>query len=465
MIGDDSGVREHFDTIVVGAGPAGEVIAGELAAGGQKVAVVERERVAGECSFWACMPSKTLLRPSELLIAAKRAPGAAEAITGELNVAEALKWRDRMVSNWDDSGYVTWLTDRGIELVRGTARLVGDGGVDVEERRLQADNIVLATGSKPAIPPIDGLSESRFWSNREATGAHEIPERLLVLGGGAVGVELSQAYARFGASVALIEGADRILPGEDPRLSAAITAALKLDGVEIHTGVTAQKVHGGEHEQRVELSDGSELRGNQLLVATGRRPASDDLGLEALPIKLERGAIEVDKRLRAAPGIYAIGDVNAVHMTTHTGKYQARIVAAEILGHGYDADYHAIPRVVYTDPNAVGIGHTPESATADGIDVILGTGSVADTAASSIVRADWRDAVDEFLTLVGDAKSGKVVGAFAVGPHAADWMGQATLAVQTRVDAIALARTIQPFPALSEVFTLAARDLVGNLKR
>jgi pyruvate/2-oxoglutarate dehydrogenase complex dihydrolipoamide dehydrogenase (E3) component len=462
MIGDESVDREHFDSIVIGAGPAGEVVAGELAAGGQKVAVVERERVAGECSFWACMPSKTLLRPSELLTAAKRAPGAAEAITGELNVAEALKWRDRMVSNWDDSGYVTWLTDRGIELVRGAARLVGDGGVDVEDRRLQADNIVLATGSKPAIPPIPGLSETRFWTNREATGTHEIPERLLVLGGGAVGVELSQAYARFGASVALIEGADRILPGEDARVSASVTAALELDGVEIHTGVTASEVHGGEHEQRVELADGTELRGTELLVATGRKPASDELGLESLPVKLERGAVEVDKRLRAAPGIYAIGDVNAVNMTTHTGKYQARVVAAEILGHGYDADYHAIPRVVYTDPNAVGVGHTPESAKADGIEVILGTGSVADTAASSIVRADWRNAVDEFLTLVGDAKTGRVVGAFAVGPHAADWMGQSILAVQTRVEASALARTIQPFPALSEVFTLAARDLVAQ---
>jgi pyruvate/2-oxoglutarate dehydrogenase complex dihydrolipoamide dehydrogenase (E3) component len=462
VIGDDAAAREHFDSIVIGAGPAGEVVAGELAAGGQKVVVVERERVAGECSFWACMPSKTLLRPSELLTAASRAPGAAEAITGKLDVAAALKWRDRMVSNWDDAGYATWLTDRDIELVRGSARLVGDGGVDVEDRRLQADNIIIATGSKPAIPPIDGLSDARFWTNREATGAHEIPDRLLVLGGGAVGVELSQAFARFGASVALIEGAERILPGEDPRLSAAIAAALELDGVELHTGVSARKVRGGDQEQRVELADGTELRGDELLVATGRKPASNDLGLESLPVRLERGAIEVDKRLRAAPGIYAIGDVNAIHMTTHAGKYQARLVAAEILGHGFDADYHAIPRVVFTDPNAFGVGHTPASAKADGIEVALGTGSVADTAASSIVRADWRDAGDEFLTLVGDARTGRVIGAFAVGPHAADWMGQATLAVQTRVEASTLARTIQPFPALSEVFTLAARDLVAS---
>jgi pyruvate/2-oxoglutarate dehydrogenase complex dihydrolipoamide dehydrogenase (E3) component len=460
----DSGVpRQHFDSIVVGAGPAGEVAAGELAAGGQKVAVVEKERVAGECSFWACMPSKTLLRPSELLTAARRAPGAAEAVTGRLDVRAALAWRDRMVSNWDDSGYATWLTDRGIEIFRGNARLVGDGAVDVENHRLVADNIVLATGSVPSIPPIEGLSETRFWTNREATGVQEVPERLLILGGGAVGVELSQAFARFGASVALIEGADRILPGEDPRVAAGITPALKADGVEVHVGVTAKRIHGGEHEQRVELSDGTELRGNELLVATGRHPASEGLGLESLPVKLERGAVQVDSRLRAAPGVYAIGDVNGIHLTTHTGKYQARVAAAEILGHGYDADYRAIPRVVYTDPNAVGVGLTPEAAEKAGFRIAQGTGSVADTAASSIVRADWRDAFDEFLTLVADATTGKIIGAFAVGPHAADWMGQATLAVQTSASAEALARTIQPFPALSEVFTLAARDLVANL--
>lgn len=455
--------RERFDTIVVGAGPAGEVVAGELAAGGQKVAVVERERVAGECSFWACMPSKTLLRPGAVLSEALGVPGVAEKLGGDIDVAAALAWRDRMVSNWDDAGYATWLTDRGIEIVRGSARLVGEGGVDVEDRRLVAENIVLATGSKPAIPPIEGLAEARFWTNREATGVQEIPERLLILGGGAVGVELAQAYARFGASVALIEGADRVLPGEDPRVSASITAALEKSGVELHTGVTARRVHGGEHEQRVELSDGAELRGSELLVATGRLPNSDGLGLESLPVKLARGAVEVDARLRAAPGIYAIGDVNAVNMTTHVGKYQARVAAAEILGHGYDADYSSVPRVTYTSPNVFGVGHTPAGAAESGIDVVTGSGSVADTAASSIIRIDWRDAVDEFVTLLADRKPSKIVGAFAVGPNAADWMGQATLAVKTGVTARELAGTIQPFPALSEVFTLAARDLVANL--
>lgn len=453
--------REHFDAIVIGAGPAGEVVAGELAAGGLKVAVVEKERVAGECSFWACMPSKTLLRPTEVLAAATRAPGAAEAVTGKVDVEAALAWRDRMVSNWDDSGYVTWLTDRGIELIRGSGRLVGDGGVDVEDRRLVAENIVIATGSTPVIPPIKGLAEARFWTNREVTGAHAIPDRLLILGGGAVGVEMAQAYARFGASVALIEAADHILPGEDPRVGAAVAAALELDGVEFHTGVSAEEVHGGEHEQRVILSDGTELRGNELLVATGRRPASDGLGLESLPVKIERGAIEVDARLRAAPGIYAIGDANGIHQTTHTGKYQARVTAAEILGKGFDADYRAIPRVVYTDPNAFGVGLSPQAAESHGIDFVLGAANVADTAASSIVRADWRDAKDEFLTLVADRANGRIIGAFAVGPHASDWMGQATLAVQAKVDATTLARTIQPFPALSEIFTLAARDVLG----
>ncbi|MFT4048827.1 MAG: NAD(P)/FAD-dependent oxidoreductase [Solirubrobacterales bacterium] len=454
--------REHFDTIVVGAGPAGEVAAGELAEAGQKVAVIERERVAGECSFWACMPSKTLLRPGALLREALGVPGASEAV-GQLDIAAALAWRDKMVSNWDDTGQAAWLTDRGIEIVRGSGRLVRDGGVDVEDRRFVADNIVLATGSKPVIPPIPGLAEARFWTNREATGAQSIPERLLVLGGGAVGVELAQAFAQLGASVALIEGADRILPGEDPRVSAAIAEALEKSGVELHAGVTAQRVHAGKQEQRLELSGGTELRGTELFVATGRSPSSDGLGLESLPVKLERGAVEVDSRMRAAPGIYAIGDVNAVNMTTHAGKYQARVAAAEILGRGYDADYSAIPRVTYTSPNAYGVGHTPESARAAGIAIAEGSGKVAETAASSIVRVDWRDAVDEFLTLLADRSSGAIVGAFAVGPNAADWMGQATLAVRTKTKARELAGTIQPFPALSEVFTLAARDLVANL--
>jgi pyruvate/2-oxoglutarate dehydrogenase complex dihydrolipoamide dehydrogenase (E3) component len=454
--------REQFDVVVIGAGPAGEVVAGDLAAGGKKVAVVERERVAGECSFWACMPSKTLLRPVELLTAARRVPGAREAVSGEFDVAAALAWRDRMVSNWGDAGYATWLTDRGIELIRGDGRLVGDGDVDVENRRLHADEIILATGSHTRVPPIEGLLETRYWTNREATGVKQLPERLLILGGGAVGVELAQAYARMGSSVALVEGADRILPGEDPTVGEAIGDALKADGVELHLSVKATKVHGGEHEQRVELSDGSELRGDELLVATGRQPNVDGLGLESLPVKIENGAVVVDKRLRAAPGIWAIGDTNGINMTTHAGKYQARLVAAEILGHGYDADYSAVPRATYTDPNVFGVGHTPSSAEAAGINFVTGSGELAQTAASSIVREDWRNAFAEFLTLVADA-DGTVIGAFAVGPHASDWMGQLTLAVRAKVSAATLAQTIQPFPALSEVITLAALDVQANL--
>lgn len=290
--------REQFDVIVIGAGPAGEVVSGELAAGGKKVVVLEKERVAGECSFWACMPSKTLLRPVELLTAARRAPGAREAITGEFDVAAALAWRDRMVSNYDDAGYATWLTDRGIELIRGAGRLVGDGGVDVEDRRIQAPDIILATGSHTRVPPIEGLAESRYWTNREATGVKELPERLVILGGGAVGVELAQAYVRMGSSVALVEGEDRILPAEDPSVGAALDDVLRSEGVELHLSVKATRVHGGEHEQRVELSDGTELRGDELLVATGRQPNVADLGLESLPVKIEQGAVEVDKRMK-----------------------------------------------------------------------------------------------------------------------------------------------------------------------
>ena len=318
---------------------------------------------------------------------------------------------------------------------------------------------MIATGSVPAIPPIEGLSEAAFWTNREATGAHEIPDRLLIIGGGAVGVELSQAYASFGASVALIDAAPHVLPGEDATVAEAISPVLADQGVDIHTGQGIARVGGGESERHVVLADGTELRGDALLVATGRKPNTDGLGLESLPVKLERGAVEVDSRLRAAPGIYAIGDASGIHLTTHTGKYQARVCAAEILGNGFDANYRAIPRIVYTDPGVAAVGLTPAAAGEQGIDVRVGTADFANTAASSLVRADWRDAHSQFLSIVADA-NGTIVGAYAVAPHAEDWFGQLTLAVQQRVTAEELSRTIQPFPAASEVITLAARELL-----
>jgi pyruvate/2-oxoglutarate dehydrogenase complex dihydrolipoamide dehydrogenase (E3) component len=452
-------MADKFDAVVIGAGPAGEVCAGELAAGGLMVAVIERERVAGECSFWACMPSKALLRSGEALAAARRVPGAEQAVTSELDVKYALAWRDKIVSNWDDSDYVTWLTDRGVALFRGSGRIAGEGVVEVEGRTLRTDHIVLATGSHTAAPPIEGLDQTAYWTNREATAVHQLPGRLLVMGGGPIGVELAQAYARFGVSVSLIEAADRVLPGEDQSVAAALQPVLEDDGVEVRVGARIVRVHGGELEQRVELADGTELRGDKLLVATGRRPNVDGLGLESSQVKLENGAIIVDDRLRAAAGIWAIGDVNGVNMTTHVGKYQARIAAADILGKDVRADYRSAPRVTYTDPQVFGVGMNEKQASEAGLKPVVGHAKVAATAASSLHRADWRDAHDEFLTLIADAEKQTLIGAYAVGPRAADWMGQASLAIQTRATIKDLEGTIQPFPAMSEIFTSAANDL------
>jgi pyruvate/2-oxoglutarate dehydrogenase complex dihydrolipoamide dehydrogenase (E3) component len=457
--------REHFDDVVVGAGPAGEVVAGELADAGRRVAIVERERVAGECSFWACIPSKALLKPAETLRAAGRLPGSAQALQGELDVAAVLRWRDRLVDHWDDSSHADWLLEKGIELIRASGQLVAGGEVNAGHRRLVAENIVIATGSKPVIPPIPGLDETRFWTNRDATAVSELPDRLLVLGGGAVGVELAQAFARFGAGVTLMESAERILASEDERLSKAVAHALSADGVELRTDVAVSRVRGGEAEVRVDLSDGSELRADKLLVATGRRSASDDLGLENVPVTLENGAIRVDRRLRAADGIFAVGDVNAIGMTTHSGKYQARVAAAEILGHGYDADNSSDPRVIFSDPNAFAVGHTTKSAASEGIDVVVGSGKVGDTAAAGFLSSNGDGAGEAFLSLVGDRDTGCVIGASAVGPDAANWMGQATLAIKLGAHATELAQTIQPFPTLSEVFTSAAHGLCEELKR
>src|SRR3954452_22291152 len=283
-------MADKFDAVVIGAGPAGEVCAGALAAGGMMVAVVERERVAGECSFWACMPSKALLRSGEALTAAHRVPGAEQAIGRELDVQYALAWRDNIVSNWDDSEYVSWLTDRGIALYRGNGRIAGDGIVDIEGRTLRTDHIAQTTGSHTAVPPIDGLADTAYWTNREATAVHHLPERLLIMGAVPIGVELAQAYARFGVSVALIEAADRIMPGEHESVAAALQPVLEDDGVEVRVGAKIVRVSGDEYEQRVELEDGSQLRGDKLLVATGRRPNVEELGLDNCAAQIEHGA-------------------------------------------------------------------------------------------------------------------------------------------------------------------------------
>lgn len=439
-------MSDGFEAIVIGAGPAGEVCAGQLADGGMKVAIAERELVAGECSYWACMPSKTLLRPGEAVAAAQHAPGAREAVSGEIQVAQALEWRDKVVSDWDDSGQVPWLEDKGIELIRGDARIAGPGKVEVGGETYETERIVVATGSRPAFPPVDGLEGLEgVWTNREATGVKEIPTTVLVLGGGPVGVEMAQALTRFGAKATIVEAAPRLLSREAPAIGEALAEALEAEGIELRLDAKADRAAKTDGGYALGIGD-EELSADKLLVATGRKP-NLDVGLENAGIEPGEKGIEVDERLRAGDGVWAIGDVTGIMPFTHVGKYQARIAADDMLGRQARADYRAVPRVVFTDPQVAAVGE-PEGAQ-------TGTAKLTELARTSTYARNG-DAPG-FLTLVSDGT--KLTGAYALGPEAGDWLQQATLAVRAGVPLDLLRDTIQPFPTFSEAFASALSDL------
>jgi pyruvate/2-oxoglutarate dehydrogenase complex dihydrolipoamide dehydrogenase (E3) component len=446
---------ERYDVVVIGSGSGGRGASKRLAGGGMRVAMVERELVGGECPFWACIPSKALLRPVEVVSEARHAPGLS---APALSWPEVSRYRDYMNSGLDDSQKFAAYSDMGIEIIRGEGRLVSAGQVEVNGRRLTSERIIVATGSVAAIPDIDGLAGVEYWTNREGTSFQQVPRSTVVLGGGPVGIELGQLLCRYGSEVTIIEGGERLLAREHPSVGATLADLLGREGIDVRTGVEAKRVEAGSGLSRVVLGDGSVLEGERLLVATGRQPTVEGIGLEAVGVEFDQHGIKVDHRCRAAPGVWAVGDVTGVAPFTHVAGYQARLAVADIQGREVRADYRAIPRVVFSDPEVAAVGLTPEGANEAGLDT-----------AEVVVGLDELDRTDTYgtdlegcLGLLADRRRQVLVGAWAVGPLAGEWIHTLVMAVKAEVPLGVLRDMIIQFPSFSEAIQVAAERLPAD---
>jgi pyruvate/2-oxoglutarate dehydrogenase complex dihydrolipoamide dehydrogenase (E3) component len=437
--------------VVLGGGSTGEHFVGALRRLDPDVelALVETRLVGGECSYYACMPTKTMLRSAELASALERAPS----FVPEQPAADGVwQWRDWVTSNWDDAGQVQWLDEHGCRLVRGYGRVVRPGVVDVEDGpELEYDRLVVATGSAPAIPPLEGLDSVDYWTNEDATRTHEIPASLAIMGSGPVGAELAQFFARMGSRVTLIERAPRILGRVHEEAAELVSDVFRSEGIDVRVGVAVERVEPGV---RVSLSDGATVEAEKLLVATGRRPHVQGLGLEDVGVAVGARGIEVDERMRAAENVWAIGDVTGIALFTHVGKYQARVAAADVAGRPAKADYRAIPAGIFTDPEVGTVGRT------DGDGLVSARWELTATPRLSTYERPKRAG---FVRLFADPSERVLVGAVAVGPQATEWLGQLTLAVRAATPVDVLVDTIQPYPTFSEAIFLALRDLVDLL--